>query len=83
MNSQNYHKVYMNHVHSSTLLSQLSTMWKSQTLCDAMIKTGAVTTRVSDMIELTGIKTLLPLFHVICFVLVLSSNKLLVSYFAL
>lgn len=67
MNPQNYHKVYMNHVHSSTLLSQLSTMWKSQTLCDAMIKTGAVTTRVSDMIMLTGNITPSPLFYVICF----------------
>nr|XP_011438669.2 zinc finger protein 37 isoform X3 [Crassostrea gigas] len=50
MNPQNYHKVYMNHVHSSTLLSQLSTMWKSQTLCDAMIKTGAVTTRAHRVV---------------------------------
>ncbi|XP_048731551.2 protein glass-like isoform X8 [Ostrea edulis] len=50
MSSQNYHKVYMNHVHSSTLLSQLSTMWKSQTLCDAIIKTGAVSTRAHRVV---------------------------------
>ncbi|XP_062580801.1 zinc finger and BTB domain-containing protein 37-like isoform X20 [Saccostrea cucullata] len=48
--SQNYHKVYMNHVHSSTLLSQLSTMLKSQTLCDAIIKTGPVSTRAHRVV---------------------------------
>ena len=45
--TQTSHKVYMNHVHSSTLLSQLSTMWKSQTLCDAIIKTGPISTKVT------------------------------------
>ncbi|XP_061180870.1 uncharacterized protein LOC133189504 isoform X3 [Saccostrea echinata] len=48
--SQNYHKVYMNHVHSSTLLAQLSTMLKSQTLCDAIIKTGPVSTRAHRVV---------------------------------
>ncbi|KAK3103322.1 hypothetical protein FSP39_018480 [Pinctada imbricata] len=46
----NYHKVYMNHVHSSSLLSQLSTMWKSQTLCDAVIRTGTIITKAHRVV---------------------------------
>ncbi|XP_022291500.2 uncharacterized protein LOC111102833 isoform X9 [Crassostrea virginica] len=48
--TQTSHKVYMNHVHSSTLLSQLSTMWKSQTLCDAIIKTGPISTKAHRVV---------------------------------
>ncbi|XP_062604024.1 zinc finger and BTB domain-containing protein 3-like isoform X3 [Saccostrea cucullata] len=35
-----YHKVYMNQIHSSSLLCQLASMWKNQVLCDAVIKAG-------------------------------------------
>lgn len=43
----NYQKTYMNHIHSSSLLYQLATMWKTQTLCDAVIRSGSVITKVS------------------------------------
>eukprot|EP00105_Crassostrea_gigas_P011795 XP_011427604.1 PREDICTED: uncharacterized protein LOC105328437 isoform X4 [Crassostrea gigas] len=36
-----YHKVYMNQIHSSSLLCQLASMWKNQVLCDAVIKAGS------------------------------------------
>ena len=34
-----HQKVYVNHVHSSFLLSQLAHMWRKQELCDAIITT--------------------------------------------
>ena len=42
----NYQKVYMNHIHSSSMLCQLAQMWRSQLLCDALICTGNVVTKV-------------------------------------
>lgn len=41
MLSNCYQKFYTNQIHSSSLLCQLSTMWKSQVLCDAMIRSGS------------------------------------------
>ncbi|XP_048780402.2 uncharacterized protein LOC125683366 isoform X3 [Ostrea edulis] len=46
----NYQKTYMNHIHSSSLLYQLSTMWKTQTLCDAIIRTGSVITKAHRVV---------------------------------
>ena len=40
------HKVYMNQIHGSSLLCELAQMWRSQALCDAIIKAGASTARV-------------------------------------
>ncbi|KAK3101400.1 hypothetical protein FSP39_003274 [Pinctada imbricata] len=45
-----YHKVYMNQIHSSSLLCQLAAMWKSQVLCDAVIKTGNVSTKAHRVV---------------------------------
>lgn len=42
-----YHKVYMNQIHSSSLLCQLASMWKNQVLCDAVIKAGNSQIKVS------------------------------------
>ena len=42
-----YQKFYTNQIHSSSLLCQLATMWKSQVLCDAIIRSGAVITKVT------------------------------------
>ncbi|XP_062593936.1 uncharacterized protein LOC134255432 isoform X3 [Saccostrea cucullata] len=46
----NYQKTYMNHIHSSSLLYQLATMWKTQTLCDAIIRTGSVITKAHRVV---------------------------------
>ncbi|KAK3101300.1 hypothetical protein FSP39_002534 [Pinctada imbricata] len=46
----NYQKTYMNHIHSSSLLCQLATMWKSQTLCDAIIRSGNNITRAHRVV---------------------------------
>lgn len=46
----NYQKTYMNHIHSSSLLYQLASMWKSQTLCDAIIRTGSVITKAHRVV---------------------------------
>ncbi|XP_021368298.1 flocculation protein FLO11-like isoform X28 [Mizuhopecten yessoensis] len=46
----NYQKVYMNQIHSSSLLCQLSAMWKNQLLCDAIIKTGQVITKAHRVV---------------------------------
>lgn len=40
------HKVYMNQIHCSSLLCELAQMWRSQALCDAIIKAGAITAKV-------------------------------------
>ncbi|KAJ8298943.1 hypothetical protein KUTeg_023003 [Tegillarca granosa] len=48
--TMSYQKVYMNQVHSSSLLCQLAQMWKSQLLCDAIIKTGTVTTKAHRLV---------------------------------
>ncbi|XP_052065407.1 uncharacterized protein LOC127705183 isoform X13 [Mytilus californianus] len=45
-----YQKVYMNQIHSSSLLGQLAQMWKSQMLCDALIRTGNVTTKAHRVV---------------------------------
>ncbi|XP_021368189.1 uncharacterized protein LOC110459952 isoform X10 [Mizuhopecten yessoensis] len=50
MSSMNYQKVYMNQIHSSSLLCQLSHMWKGQMLCDAIIKTGQVITKAHRVV---------------------------------
>ncbi|XP_069132895.1 uncharacterized protein [Argopecten irradians] len=50
MSSMNYQKVYMNQIHSSSLLCQLSHMWKSQMLCDAIIKTGQIITKAHRVV---------------------------------
>ncbi|XP_065939961.1 uncharacterized protein [Magallana gigas] len=46
----NYQKTYMNHIHSSSLLYQLASMWKSQTLCDAIIRTGSIITKAHRVV---------------------------------
>ncbi|XP_060086435.1 B-cell lymphoma 6 protein homolog isoform X23 [Ylistrum balloti] len=46
----NYQKVYMNQIHSSSLLCQLSAMWKNQLLCDAIIKTGQIITKAHRVV---------------------------------
>ncbi|XP_060086260.1 neurotrophin receptor-interacting factor 1-like isoform X4 [Ylistrum balloti] len=46
----NYQKFYTNGIHSSSLLCQLATMWKSQTLCDAIIKTGSINTKAHRLV---------------------------------
>ncbi|XP_069132910.1 zinc finger protein 37-like isoform X6 [Argopecten irradians] len=46
----NYQKVYMNQIHSSSLLCQLSEMWKNQLLCDAIIKTGQIITKAHRVV---------------------------------
>ncbi|XP_033752944.1 uncharacterized protein LOC117336489 isoform X15 [Pecten maximus] len=46
----NYQKFYTNGIHSSSLLCQLATMWKSQTLCDAIIKTGNINTKAHRLV---------------------------------
>ncbi|XP_052692664.1 uncharacterized protein LOC128170921 isoform X3 [Crassostrea angulata] len=46
----NYQKTYMNHIHSSSLLYQLASMWKSQTLCDAIIRTGSVISKAHRVV---------------------------------
>ncbi|XP_078333752.1 uncharacterized protein LOC111128076 isoform X11 [Crassostrea virginica] len=46
----NYQKTYMNHIHSSSLLYQLATMWKTQTLCDAVIRSGSVITKAHRVV---------------------------------
>nr|XP_022314275.1 uncharacterized protein LOC111118864 isoform X3 [Crassostrea virginica]XP_022314284.1 uncharacterized protein LOC111118864 isoform X3 [Crassostrea virginica] len=45
-----YQKFYTNQIHSSSLLCQLATMWKSQILCDAVIRTGAVITKAHRVV---------------------------------
>ncbi|XP_011420679.3 uncharacterized protein [Magallana gigas] len=45
-----YQKFYTNQIHSSSLLCQLATMWKSQVLCDAIIRTGPVITRAHRVV---------------------------------
>ncbi|KAK3103941.1 hypothetical protein FSP39_023066 [Pinctada imbricata] len=46
----NYHKVYMNHIHSSSLLTELAHMWKSQSMCDAVIKTGTISSKAHRLV---------------------------------
>ena len=53
-----YQKVYMNQIHSSSLLGQLAQMWRSQMLCDALIKTGNVTTKVKMFMGTSSLKCL-------------------------
>ncbi|XP_063400859.1 uncharacterized protein LOC134685251 isoform X10 [Mytilus trossulus] len=50
----NYQKVYMNHIHSSSLLCQLAQMWRSQLLCDALICTGNVVTKAHRVVLLAA-----------------------------
>ncbi|XP_061181337.1 uncharacterized protein LOC133189918 isoform X5 [Saccostrea echinata] len=45
-----YQKFYTNQIHSSSLLCQLATMWKSQVLCDAVIRTGPVITKAHRVV---------------------------------
>nr|XP_022321140.1 uncharacterized protein LOC111123204 isoform X7 [Crassostrea virginica] len=45
-----YQKFYTNQIHSSSLLCQLATMWKSQVLCDAIIRSGAVITKAHRVV---------------------------------
>ncbi|XP_048731288.1 uncharacterized protein LOC125648339 isoform X1 [Ostrea edulis] len=45
-----YQKFYTNQIHSSSLLCQLATMWKSQVLCDAVIRTGSVVTKAHRVV---------------------------------
>ncbi|XP_061182696.1 uncharacterized protein LOC133191033 isoform X2 [Saccostrea echinata] len=45
-----YHKIYMNHVQSSNLQSQLCAMWKKQTLCDAVIKSDTTLVRAHRVV---------------------------------
>ncbi|KAL3841449.1 hypothetical protein ACJMK2_019598 [Sinanodonta woodiana] len=45
-----YQKVYMNQIHSSSLLCQLAQMWRSEVLCDAYIKTGNVVTKAHRVV---------------------------------
>ncbi|XP_062591185.1 uncharacterized protein LOC134252699 isoform X3 [Saccostrea cucullata] len=45
-----YQKFYTNQIHSSSLLCQLATMWKSQVLCDAIIRTGPVITKAHRVV---------------------------------
>ncbi|XP_062616310.1 uncharacterized protein LOC134278018 isoform X8 [Saccostrea cucullata] len=45
-----YQKFYTNQIHSSSLLCQLATMWKSQVLCDAIIRSGAVVTKAHRVV---------------------------------
>lgn len=42
-----YQKFYTNPIQSSSLLCQLASMWKNDIMCDAVIKTGNVNTKVS------------------------------------
>ena len=42
----NYQKVYINQVFSTSTMDYLTEMWKNQLLCDAVIKTGNVVTKV-------------------------------------
>ncbi|XP_063401506.1 uncharacterized protein LOC134685593 isoform X11 [Mytilus trossulus] len=50
----NYQKVYMNQIHSSSLLCQLAQMWRSQLVCDAYIRTGTVTTKAHRVVLLAA-----------------------------
>ncbi|XP_076114865.1 uncharacterized protein LOC143082836 isoform X3 [Mytilus galloprovincialis] len=50
----NYQKVYMNQIHSSSLLGQLAQMWRSQLVCDAYIRTGTVTTKAHRVVLLAA-----------------------------
>ena len=43
----NYQKVYMNQIYSSSIMRQVAQMWKNQLLCDAVIKTGNIQTKVN------------------------------------
>ncbi|KAK3103686.1 hypothetical protein FSP39_021012 [Pinctada imbricata] len=45
-----YQKFYSNQIHSSSLMCQLATMWKSQVLCDAIIRTGTVITKAHRLV---------------------------------
>ncbi|XP_061180859.1 transcription regulator protein BACH1-like isoform X6 [Saccostrea echinata] len=45
-----YQKFYTNQIHSSSLLCQLATMWKSQVLCDAIIRSGSVVTKAHRVV---------------------------------
>eukprot|EP00105_Crassostrea_gigas_P003881 XP_011416898.1 PREDICTED: uncharacterized protein LOC105320596 isoform X2 [Crassostrea gigas] len=44
------HKVYMNQIHCSSLLCELAQMWRSQALCDAIIKAGAITAKAHRLV---------------------------------
>ncbi|XP_061178989.1 zinc finger and BTB domain-containing protein 18-like isoform X4 [Saccostrea echinata] len=50
MLSNCYQKFYTNQIHSSSLLYQLSTMWKSQVLCDAVIRSGSTVIKAHRVI---------------------------------
>ncbi|XP_048781213.1 uncharacterized protein LOC125683788 isoform X4 [Ostrea edulis] len=50
MLSNCYQKFYTNQIHSSSLLCQLSTMWKSQVLCDAVIRSGTTVIKAHRVI---------------------------------
>ncbi|XP_021368244.1 zinc finger and BTB domain-containing protein 32-like isoform X15 [Mizuhopecten yessoensis] len=45
-----YQKFYSNQIHSSSLLCQLSHLWKSQLLCDALIRAGPVTIKAHRLV---------------------------------
>ncbi|XP_061178449.1 myoneurin-like isoform X2 [Saccostrea echinata] len=45
-----YQKVYMNQIYSSSIMRQVAQMWKSQLLCDAVIKTGNVHTKAHRLV---------------------------------
>ncbi|KAK3101786.1 hypothetical protein FSP39_006329 [Pinctada imbricata] len=45
-----YQKFYTNQIHSSSLLCQLATMWKSQVLCDAIIKSGTISIKAHRVV---------------------------------
>lgn len=44
--TMSYQKFYTNPIQSSSLLCQLASMWKNDIMCDAVIKTGNVNTKV-------------------------------------
>ncbi|XP_033753421.1 uncharacterized protein LOC117336857 isoform X12 [Pecten maximus] len=45
-----YQKFYSNQIHSSSLLCQLSHLWKSQLLCDALIRAGSITIKAHRLV---------------------------------
>ena len=42
-----YQKVYTDHVHSSTLMSQFTQLWKNHLMCDAELIVGDTVIKVS------------------------------------
>ncbi|KAK3102106.1 hypothetical protein FSP39_008855 [Pinctada imbricata] len=50
----NYQKVYMNQIYSSSLMGQVAQMWRNQLLCDAVIKTGNITTKAHRLVMIAA-----------------------------